>query len=71
MEKSQLEQQQLAQLLREYSNVFSKDENDLGYTSLMEHAIETGDAKPIKQAPRRPPLALAGEEKKAIDQMLK
>ena len=47
-----------------------KNENDLGLTSLAQHAIDTGDAKPIKQPFRRVPLAFADEEKKAIDKLL-
>ncbi|CAC5425004.1 unnamed protein product [Mytilus coruscus] len=51
------------------SDTFSKDETDLGRTSLIELCIETGDAKPVKQPPRRVPLDYAGEEQKLIDQM--
>jgi len=62
---------QLAEVLMQYQDVFSRDDTDLGLTHLAEHVIETGDARPVKQPPRRIPIALAGEEKKAIDQMLK
>ena len=64
-------QTQLAEVLVQYQDVFSRDDTDLGLTHLAEHVIETGDARPVKQPPRRIPMALAGEEKKAIDQMLK
>ena len=30
---------------------------DLGYCSVLEHDIDTGDAEPIRQPPRRPPLS--------------
>ena len=63
-------QKELFCLLNDFQGSFSKDDTDLGLTTLTEHQIDTGDAKPVKQPPRRPPLALAGEEKKAIDQML-
>jgi hypothetical protein len=46
--------------------VFSKDEWDLGQTSLLEHEIPTRDSKPVKQPPRRVPIALAKEERDAI-----
>jgi hypothetical protein len=36
---------------------------------LVEHHIETGDAKPLKQPPRRVPMAYAEDEKKLIDTM--
>ena len=61
---------QVANLLIEFQDVFSKDENDLGHTNLAEHRIETGDARPIKQAPRRVPLAFQGRDKEALDKML-
>ena len=61
----------LASMLTKYEKVFSKDDTDLGLTSLTQHAIETGDAKPVKQPPRKVPFALAGEERKAVQQMLK
>ena len=64
------EKMELKQLLVEYEDVFSKNDWDLGLTHLTEHSIDTGDAAPIKQRPRRVPLAFAKEEKKAIDDLL-
>jgi len=64
-------QQDIEKLLLEYQDIFSKDEFDLGCTHLAEHHIDTGDHKPIKQPPRRVPLALQGQDKQAIDDMLK
>ncbi|CAC5413534.1 unnamed protein product [Mytilus coruscus] len=66
---SETEKDAIADILNKYSDTFSKDETDLGRTSLSKFCIETGDAKPIKQPPRRVPMAYAGEEKKLIDQM--
>ena len=60
----------VASLLHKYGNIFSKNELDLGLTHLTEHGIETGDAKPVKQPPRRLPTAFAGEDKKAIEKLL-
>ncbi|VDI59522.1 Hypothetical predicted protein [Mytilus galloprovincialis] len=40
---------------------------DLGLTNLTEHCI---DARPVKQPPRRVPLAYANEEKKLVDHIL-
>lgn len=56
-------------LLWNYRDVFSKDEWDLGRTQLTEHEIVTENHRPIKQAPRRVPLALAEEERNAIQQL--
>jgi hypothetical protein len=40
-----------------YKNAFSKDKKDIGTTDMIEHCINTGDARPIRQHPRRIPLA--------------
>jgi len=53
-----------AEKLHQYSDVFSKSENDLGVTGVVTHGIHTGDAAPVKQSMRRyPPAHL-----QAIDQ---
>ena len=65
------ESQQVKEFLCEFQHVFSRDESDLGLTHLAEHVIDTGNATPIKQPPRRVPMAFVGEDKKAIDQLLK
>ena len=57
---------QFQKFLTRYGKAFSKDEWDLGATHLVEHEIDTGLNRPIKQPPRRVPLALAQEEKDAI-----
>ena len=59
----------IKKLLIDHQAVFSVDDNDLGLTSLAEHRIDTGNAPPVKQPPRRVPIALAHEEKDAIDQL--
>lgn len=65
------EKAQIAALVQQHANVFSKTESDLGLTTLTEHEIDTGDAKPIKQPPRRVPLAFIGEDKAAIEKLCK
>ena len=67
--KTEKEKQSIANLLIKYQDVFSKTEFDLGRTHLGEHVIDTGDAKPIKQRPRRVPIAFADQEEKVIKQM--
>ena len=64
------EQAAIKKLLTQYQDVFSKNEFDLGKTHLVEHTIDTGDAKPIAQPPRRVPLAFAEAERKQIGKML-
>ncbi|XP_048246357.1 uncharacterized protein LOC125377354 [Haliotis rufescens] len=61
----------LAELLIEFQDVFARDELDLGNFSALEHTIDTGDAKPIKQRMRRTPLGFAEEEEAHLTKMLK
>ena len=64
------EKRKVTNLLVKYQDVFSKHEYDLGLCRLGEYYhIDTGDAKPIKQRPRRVPLALADQEEQVIKQM--
>jgi len=44
---------ELIKILREYSDVFSAGELDLGETSLATHQIDTGDARPMRKTLRR------------------
>jgi len=41
----------------------------LGYCSVLEHDIDTGDAEPIRQPPRRPPLS-ARQAEDILNEML-
>ena len=69
--KTLAEKMEIAEILHKYKDSFSKDDNDLGLTDLTEHMIDTADALPIKQPPRRVPLALAAAEKEAIQELEK
>ena len=40
-----------------YSDVFASPDGELGHTTLVQHTIDTGDNHPIKQPPRRLPVA--------------
>ena len=51
------ERKGVVEFLQQYSTVFSRDEFDLGLTSLIVHRIDTGDAKPFCQGLRRHPQA--------------
>ena len=51
--------------------VFARSAEDNGFTSVVEHTMNTRDAKPIKKAPRRPPRAFIDEEERIIDAQLK
>ena len=39
----------LKELLYEHENLFSRSSADIGHTDLVEHEIDTGDARPFKQ----------------------
>ena len=60
----------LKQLLFKHADLFARDDKDLGRTDLVQHDIDTGDARPIRQPPRRVPLALQPELDKEIAEML-
>jgi len=52
-ELSMEERLEAVELLHQYQDVFSCHEYDLGRTTLVEHKIDTSDARPIKQGLRR------------------
>ena len=64
------EKSQMEHLLNSHSNIFSTSSGDLGLTSLSEHKIETQDAVPIKQLPRRLPNALRPVVEEQVNEML-
>lgn len=59
----------LAEVFIKHQSVFSKSAHDLGCTDLVEHAILTGNAKPIKQRPYRIPLSKRVVAEKEITNM--
>jgi hypothetical protein len=64
------EKQILANLLREFQFSFSSSSADMGTTDLVQHSIKTKNAPPIKQPPRRIPMAKLAEANKEINDML-
>jgi hypothetical protein len=51
------EAQALEELLADYQDVFETGNGDRRRTRKVYHRIDTGDAQPIRQSPRRLPLA--------------
>jgi len=51
------DRRRLMSLLTEFFSAFSKDENDLGWTDVITHAIDTGDSNPVRQPLRTHPPA--------------
>ena len=66
---SPVQQQQLNDLFREFNNVFSQGEDDLGCTPLLEHTITT-HGPPLRQPYRRQNPAVRREEMAQVQQML-
>ena len=61
----------MADLLRKNSDVFAKDDNDLGCAKIIKHDMDTGSESPIKQAPRRFPAEHEKEIETQIGDLLK
>ena len=64
------ERDQMSVLLKEYQDIFATNLSEIGLTSQTEHKIETGDAAPIKQLPRRLPNALKPVVEEQVQEML-
>ncbi|XP_023718761.1 uncharacterized protein LOC111870591 [Cryptotermes secundus] len=45
--------QELEDLVSEYADIFAQDNEDYGRTNRVYHRIDTGEARPIRQPPRR------------------
>ncbi|XP_053386617.1 uncharacterized protein LOC128550817 [Mercenaria mercenaria] len=61
------EKKEVKDLLCEFQDIFSKSDDDIGHTDLVEYTIDTGDNKPVRTPPYRIPLAkreMAEKEKK-------
>ena len=66
---SPLQQQQLNEVFKEFQDVFSQGDDDLGNTPLLEHGIET-HGPPLRQPYRRQNPAVRREEMTQVQQML-
>jgi len=60
----------LANLLDEFSDIFSTGPDDLGRTGIVKHQIDTGGHPPIKQPPRRVPMHQQETMRKHVEEML-
>ena len=67
--KTENEQRNIRNMICNFSDVFSVNDMDLGRTHLTQHEIPTGDSRPVKQPPRRVPMALVKEEAEAIQNL--
>ncbi len=67
----QASKKKVRDLLCKYAGTFAVSKEDLGRTDLVKHKIDTGLTHPIKQRPRRVPIAWRDEAKKEVDKMLR
>ena len=65
------QQVRLKQFLIKHQDIFSKSSSDIGHTTLIQHHIDVQDAKPVKKAPYRIPLAKRRVAEQEIQQMAK
>ena len=64
------EKETMQQILQKYQTLFAKDLSELGATSVVKHKIDTGQAPPIKQLPRRLPNVLKPVVEEQVNEML-
>ena len=67
---SNVQQQLLLELLMDFADIFAATPEDLGRTNTLNHQIDTGDAKPIRQPLRRIPPAKRKQTQKLLQEML-
>lgn len=60
----------LQTVLHSYSDVFATNEFDLENFTTIEHSIDTGDSRPIKQRLRRTPVCYVDEEEQHLNKLL-
>ncbi|XP_023721736.1 cyclic AMP-responsive element-binding protein 3-like protein 2 [Cryptotermes secundus] len=61
--------QEFEELVAECADIFAKDNDDYGRTNKVYHHMGTGEARPIRQPPRRVPLAKLAEVNEMLDNM--
>jgi hypothetical protein len=61
--------QELEDLITEYEDIFASGSEDYGRTDRVYHRIDMGDARTIRQPPRRLPLAKQTEVSGMLDNM--
>ncbi|GBM09386.1 Retrovirus-related Pol polyprotein from transposon 297 [Araneus ventricosus] len=60
----------VGKLLKEFQNLFTNCDADVGRCNMTQHRINTGDHPPIKQYPRRLPLARKEEADHLVKEMV-
>lgn len=65
-----VQQQKVMTLLKEYQDIFSKGETDIGFNDLVKHRIELIDETPFQQRTRRIPPAMFEEIRNHLQMLL-
>uniref|UniRef100_A0AC35GGH6 Reverse transcriptase domain-containing protein n=1 Tax=Panagrolaimus sp. PS1159 TaxID=55785 RepID=A0AC35GGH6_9BILA len=60
----------LEELAERYHKAFAASDEEFGKTTVTEHVIDTGDARPIKQPARPVPVPMRPEVKKLVENLL-
>jgi len=63
------QRQQVIELIRDYDRLFSRGILDMGRTTLVEHTIDTGQNRPIRQSLRRHPWAHLDEIDRQVEEL--
>ena len=69
--KNESELQGLGEMQRQYHHAFPLEEDERGETDLVQFSIDTGDAHPLRQPPRRVPFAAREEVSMQVSTMLR
>jgi hypothetical protein len=69
-ELNEQEETQLSELLCKFEDEFAKSEFDLGRFNTIQHGIDTGTNRPVKQRIRRTALGFTGEDEAQLKKML-
>ena len=56
--------------IKDYQNIFSKEDSNIGNTNIVQHSVDTGDEKPFKQKLRRLFIHHTEQLKTLIDNLL-
>ncbi|GBN88958.1 hypothetical protein AVEN_168372-1 [Araneus ventricosus] len=64
------QRREVRKLLKEFQNLFSTCDADVGHCNMTQHRINTGGHPPIKQYPRRLPLARKEEAERLVNEMV-
>ena len=71
MNLSSEQKKSLSKMIKEFDDIFSSGADDLGRTNIVTHEIDTGNAHPIRQPPRRLPAMELEDVNQEVQRMIK